>query len=83
MLKAKKSYQGDLEWQLLEDSSNESDGEDPMQKISNHDLATAPLLTREAYELIERSGRATQYGVLGKALAIQCVQLFIYVTTLL
>lgn len=67
---------------MLEDSDS-SDGEvqfGPMQKISNHDLATAPLLMREAYALTESSGRATQYGVLGKALAIQCVQFLIYVT---
>ncbi|KAF8803657.1 hypothetical protein BYT27DRAFT_7144034 [Phlegmacium glaucopus] len=61
---------GELEWQLLEDLSNESDGEDPEQKLSNHDLATAPLLTREAYLFTASTGRATQYGVLGKALAI-------------
>ena len=67
-----------MEWQLLEDS--ESDGKEGDMEISQHDMATAPLLTREAYLLTQRSGQATQYGVLGRALAIQCVYFFINVT---
>ena len=43
-------------------------------------MATAPLLTREAYVLTQRGGQATQYGVLGRALAVQCVYFFIHVT---
>jgi hypothetical protein len=43
-------------------------------------MATAPLLTREAYMITKRSGEATQYGVLGRALTIQCVYFFIHVT---
>jgi hypothetical protein len=49
-------------------------------RLSRHDLATAPLLTREAYAFTKRSDRATQYGVLGRALTIQCVYFFIHVT---
>ena len=72
-------YQGEFEWQLLEDS--ESDGEDrDLLRLSNHDMATAPLLTREAYIFTKRSGQATQYGVLGRALAIQCVYFFNHAT---
>ena len=78
-LKLRFFYQGELEWQLLEDS--ESDGKDggDLNILSSHDMATAPLLTREAYMFTQRSGQATQYGVLGRALAIQCVYLFIHV----
>ena len=43
-------------------------------------MATAPLLTREAYMITQRGGQATQYGVLGRALAVQCVYFFIHVT---
>lgn len=69
------SYQGELEWQLLEGSDSDDDTRDPM-RLSSHDLATAPLLTREAFTFIKGSGRATQYGVLGRTLAIQCVYFF-------
>ena len=42
-------------------------------------MATAPLLTREAYMLTKRGGLATQYGVLGRALVIQCDYFFLHV----
>ncbi|KAF4619953.1 hypothetical protein D9613_005364 [Agrocybe pediades] len=60
------------EWQLLEDSGDsEVEPIDQDVAISRHDLATAPLITREAYAETARSGRASQYGVLGKVLSIQ------------
>ena len=52
--------QGELEWQLLEDS--ELDGQDDVN-LSNHDMATAPLLTREAYVHTNRSGQADRKSV--------------------
>jgi hypothetical protein len=70
-------HQGESEWQLLEDSDSEGEAQDPL-RLSNHDMATAPLLTREAYTSTKHSGRATQYGVLGRALVIQCVYFFIH-----
>ena len=73
------SCQGESEWLLLEKS--ESNGEDrDLLKLSNRDMATAPLLTREAYILTKHGGQATQYGVLGRALAIQCIYFFIHAT---
>jgi len=55
------------------DDSGDSDSEavDDDISISKHDLATAPLMTREAYAVTGRAGRAAQYGVLGKVLSIQ------------
>ncbi|KIK08362.1 hypothetical protein K443DRAFT_672389 [Laccaria amethystina LaAM-08-1] len=56
----------DEEWQLL----YESDSEDSYTRsIQEHDLITAPLMTREALIRSNQSMR-TQYGLLGKVLAI-------------
>ncbi|KDR83586.1 hypothetical protein GALMADRAFT_219407 [Galerina marginata CBS 339.88] len=63
---------GHEEWQLLDDSESSDSDVDDQQLVSRHDLATAPLMTREAYLVTGRDGRgAAQYGVLGKVLAIQ------------
>ncbi|KAG6837974.1 hypothetical protein H0H93_008368 [Arthromyces matolae] len=39
--------------------------------IENHDLSTAPLITREAYELGQYVSSNTQYGVLGRLISTQ------------
>ncbi len=61
-----------VEWQLLEESdSSDLDDSDPQTLIAGHDLATAPLMTRDGFLAIGNGKHATQYGVLGKVLAIQ------------
>lgn len=54
------------EWQLLDDSDSE---DSYIRSIQEHDLITAPLLTREAFVRSNQSLR-TQYGLIGKVLAI-------------
>lgn len=59
-----------MECQLLEDSdpSGSEDGS-AEHLIAKHDIATAPLMTREAYLSIGGDGSTAQYGVFGKVLA--------------
>ncbi|KJA30063.1 hypothetical protein HYPSUDRAFT_32126 [Hypholoma sublateritium FD-334 SS-4] len=60
-----------VEWQLLEESdSSDLDDSDPQALIAGHDLATAPLMTRDGFLATANGKHATQYGVLGKVLAI-------------
>lgn len=54
------------EWQLLDDSDSE---DSYIRSIQEHDLITAPLMTREAFVRSNQSLR-TQYGLIGKVLAI-------------
>ncbi|KAF8076252.1 hypothetical protein FPV67DRAFT_1558760 [Lyophyllum atratum] len=37
---------------------------------TSHDLSTAPLVTREAYEMAGYAGTANQYGVMGRLMSI-------------
>jgi hypothetical protein len=39
----------------------------------DHEIQTAPLITREAYIAAGYKKHSTQYGVMGQALSIQCV----------
>lgn len=64
-------FQCEEEWQLLEGSESEDSDLEDQNVISRHDIATAPLLTREAHIFTERQGRVAQYGVFGKVLSIQ------------
>ncbi|TFK43390.1 hypothetical protein BDQ12DRAFT_642878 [Crucibulum laeve] len=59
------------EWQLLDDPADFESGVGPSDRLSSHDLDTAPLLTRDAFNIITtHSDYATQYGVLGRTLSI-------------
>ena len=69
-----------MEWQLLDDSNTSDSDSDTQADVAKHDLLTAPLMTREAYMIRARDGYPAQYGVLGKALAIQCVPISYSVT---
>lgn len=40
-------------------------------QIEKHDLSTAPLMTRDAYNIAGYSEDATQYGVMGRAISTQ------------
>jgi hypothetical protein len=59
---------------LIEESEEEEEGEERLQRMSSHDFKTAPIFTRDALSLLSsRSQMTPQYGVLGKALSIQFV----------
>lgn len=62
-----------MEWQLLEESESDLDETEAQNSIAGHDIATAPLMTREGLLATGYDRRATQYGVLGKVLAFQYV----------
>ncbi|KAF6762364.1 hypothetical protein DFP72DRAFT_878655 [Ephemerocybe angulata] len=60
------------EWQLIEESSSEDESdEERLRRMSNHDLKTAPIFTREALALLSSKSKiSAQYGVLGKTIGI-------------
>lgn len=59
---------------MIEESEEEEEGEELLQKMSTHDLKTAPIFIRDALSLLSsRSQMTPQYGVLGRALSIQFV----------
>ncbi|KAG6817205.1 hypothetical protein H0H87_011563 [Tephrocybe sp. NHM501043] len=48
-----------------------SAGEHGVGEMEKHDLSTAPLITREAFEIGGYTKQTTQYGVLGRVVSIQ------------
>jgi hypothetical protein len=57
----------------LDDSEGEeSDQDAQVVRIAKHDLVTAPILTKDALNLLTSKvdDLSTQYGVLGKVIAI-------------
>ena len=52
------------EMRLLDD-----DVIDTLCRSQDHELRTAPIMTRDAYVVAEQSNLGTQYGVLGKVLS--------------
>ncbi|KAH6915303.1 hypothetical protein BKA70DRAFT_1511736 [Coprinopsis sp. MPI-PUGE-AT-0042] len=60
------------EWQLLDDSDDDEADQDAVVRIAKHDLVTAPILTKDALNLLTSKvdDLSTQYGVLGKVIAI-------------
>ncbi|KAH7916101.1 hypothetical protein BJ138DRAFT_685652 [Hygrophoropsis aurantiaca] len=61
----KDSYSAFEELQLLRDESN-----DTRNRSKDHEMRTAPILTRDAYAVAGYRDHMTQYGVLGRALTI-------------
>ena len=61
------------EWQLLDDSEDEESDQEVAIRIAKHDLVTAPIFTKGALEHLTTrvDNLSTQYGVLGKVVAIQ------------
>ena len=61
------------EWQLLDDSEYEESDQEVAIRIAKHDLVTAPIFTKGALEHLTTrvDNLSTQYGVLGKVVAIQ------------
>ena len=62
------SLQSLEELQLLDDNSFDS-----CHNSKDHELNTAPILTRDAYITVvsDHADNTTQYGVLGRAISIQ------------
>ncbi|KAF8992060.1 hypothetical protein BDQ17DRAFT_1370044 [Cyathus striatus] len=60
------------EWQMLDDSTIFDSGQPHANEIAAHDIDTAPLLTRDAFEKISNTfDYATQYGLLGRIISVQ------------
>ncbi|PPQ99049.1 hypothetical protein CVT24_003609 [Panaeolus cyanescens] len=69
LLKPDPDEETSLEWQLLDDNTSDDSGDEDREPMSQHDVATAPLFTREAFQLTKGGRRVAQYGVLGKAIS--------------